>query len=304
MGSTKQEFGLRPSIKKAVIELIFAGSLWGFGFVATKWALISFTTFELLSYRFLIAFLAGEIVLYFMDRAAYNFHLQEFKITWPAGILMSIFMVMQTFGLESTTATKSAFLTTLYTLLMHFLFKQKTKAKMFFSALLAVLGSAFLMEIHKESQMNRGDILTLFCMIVAAFHIIYIGFSTRKMDNSFRYNNLQSFWSFLFIAPFILTQDQVTVTAPSLPWFGVLFMALGSSLVAFTIQLRSQKVLSNTAASMLFLLESPFGFLFGFIFLGETLNPLQLVGAGLILLGSYLAIKFEAGEGSPVKTHQ
>lgn len=296
-------------IKRAVIELIFAGSLWGFGFVATKWALNSFTTFELLSFRFLIAFICGEIVLYFISRKNdFFFSKEEFKITFPAGILMSLFMILQTFGLESTTATKSGFLTTLYTvavpLIMHFIFRQKSSLRFYLAAALAIFGSGLLMEVNQITHLNRGDILTLLGMVVAAFHIIYIGAATKKMENSFRFNNLQSFWSFLIISPFILSQDHFTWQASGISWFGVIFMALGSSLIAFTIQLRSQKVLSNTTASMLFLLESPFAFLFGYLFLNETLNTLQFCGALIILFSSYLAILFENDEGLKAKTIQ
>ena len=48
-----------------------------------------------------------------------------------------------------------------------------------------------------------------------------------------------------------------------------------------------------TTASMLFLLESPFAFLFGYLLLKETLNLLQIFGALIILLSSYLTVLWE-----------
>ena len=61
-------------------------------------------------------------------------------------------------------------------------------------------------------------------------------------------------------------------------------------MLAFFLQVSSQKVLSTTTASMLCLLEAPFSFLFATLILGETLIGLQILGAFLILLSSALSI--------------
>ena len=46
---------------QATLELLFAGVLWGFGFIAAKWALQSWNAVEITSLRFLLAFLIGLI---------------------------------------------------------------------------------------------------------------------------------------------------------------------------------------------------------------------------------------------------
>lgn len=286
--------------ERAVIELIFAGAIWGFGFIASKYALESFSIYELLSYRFFLAFLAGELIhfLFFQKKDSHFDFKKELKLTFPAGLIMAGFIIPQTIGLHLTTATKSGFLTTLYIIVVplvgQWFFKEKITLKIYFSAFLSLVGAGLLMNIQNETQINTGDMWTLLCAFVAAFHIIYIGHAGRKSSNAFRFNNYQSMWCFLFLLPFVLTQEKINYNPGALiPWLGVLFMAFGSSLIAFTIQIRSQTVLSNTTASMLFLLESPFAFLFGYWLLQETLNPLQLFGAVIILISSYLTVLWE-----------
>ena len=73
--------------ERAVIELIFAGIIWGFGFIATKYALTSFSIYELLCFRFFIAFIAGEIIyfLFFKRKTSVFNYAKELKLTLPAG---------------------------------------------------------------------------------------------------------------------------------------------------------------------------------------------------------------------------
>ena len=65
------------------------------------------------------------------------------------------------------------------------------------------------------------------------------------------------------------------------------------SLIAFSLQVLAQKKLTATTASMLCLLEGPFAFVFAAIFLSEKLNNLQVAGAVIILLCSFLTIFFD-----------
>ena len=71
---------------------------------------------------------------------------------------------------------------------------------------------------------------------------------------------------------------------------GILSLGIASSVIAFYLQIRSQKVLSDATASMLFLLESPFAAVFGFLILKEQLRPVQIGGAVIIMLASVMQI--------------
>jgi drug/metabolite transporter (DMT)-like permease len=281
---------------RAAVELTFASALWGFGFVATIWALKSHTSAELLVLRFLIALVAGiPLSLWMCRKLLKGSHLHEIKIAFVPGVLLGAFLLLQTLGMETTTATKSGFITTLYVLFVplanQILFKQRPKRTHYFYALDALLGTYFLMGADL-SFLVKGDLLTLIAAVVGAFHIISIGYFAPQSRNSFVMNNSQSFWSLLFFIPFLFTQEKINVNFEAgLPLIGILFLGLGSSLLAFAIQIRTQKVISDELASQLFLLEAPFSFAFAFVFLGETLGFLQLFGALLILLSSFASIK-------------
>lgn len=283
--------------RRAALELVFAGVLWGFGFVAAVWALKAFTPVETLIYRFIIAAVIGEILYLAIKGPRFTTIREEFFRALPAGLLLGGMLLLQTIGLKFTTATKSGFLTSLYVILVPLMntwfFKSSSTWKNYALVGLALLGTFILMDANLE-DVNVGDLWTIGCSLFAAFHIIYIGKISSRVGNAFRFNNFQSFWCLIALLPLLWTQDSVTTHSSDWQaWAGVLCLGLGSSIIAFYLQIRTQKILSDSTASMLFLLESPFAALFGFLLLSERLSLFQLSGAALIMIASILQILFD-----------
>lgn len=295
MALTKLAFGLKHLTKnQAALELTFAGILWGFGFVAAVWALEVYTPVEILVYRFILATLLGEIIYLLVRGPSFASAKEDFLRALPAGALLGFMLLLQTIGLKYTTATKSGFLTSLYVILVpiinSWLYKHDSNWKNYFLAVLALIGTFILMNANLDG-LNRGDLWTLGCSVIAAFHIIYIGRISSRVGNSFRFNNFQSFWCLVVLAPLLLWQEKIHFeTHRWEPWAGVVILGAASSVIAFFLQIRSQKILSDSTASMLFLLESPFAALFGFWLLQERLSLFQLSGAVLILAAASLQI--------------
>lgn len=282
---------------RAVGELLFAAVLWGFGFVAAVWALEVFTPIETLVWRFIIASFLGELLYLLAHGPVLKSIRSDFIRAFPAGLFLGGMLLLQTIGLKYTTATKSGFITCLYVIfvpvLSQMIFKIKARKISYFLALLALAGT-FLLMGGKIDDFNQGDLWTLGCSVFAAFHILYIGYVSPQIGEAFRFNNFQSLWALLIITPLLATQPQVHLLQFSLkPWIGLISLGLCSSVIAFYLQIRSQKILSDTTASMLFLLESPVAALFGFLLLAERLSLSQTAGAGVILLASALQIFFE-----------
>ena len=291
---------------RAALELIFAGSLWGFGFVATIFALQEFTPAETLVYRFIIAGFIGEIIYLIIQGPRFRSLRNDILKALPAGLLLASMLMLQTIGLKYTTATKSGFLTSLYVILVPLInfviFRYGISWKNILFVFLALVGTYILVGGHIEG-INTGDLWTVACSVMAALHIIYIGRVSNKVGNAFRFNNFQSLWCLLALLPLLLAQDSVKVSTVSwMPWVGILILGLGSSIIAFYLQIRTQKILSDSTASMLFLLESPFAALFGFLILSERLSWFQTGGAVLILVASILQIVFDSPSAKTTET--
>nr|HPI41496.1 DMT family transporter [Pseudobdellovibrionaceae bacterium] len=197
---------------QAAVELFFTSILWGFGFVAAIWALEIFTPPELLFLRFIMAFIVGEVFTWIFKKNQITPH--EVKEGLIAGFILGIVLLLQTWGLLYTTATKSGFITSLYVVLiplfLHFFWKQKTSPSTYINVAFALLGMVILISPDPQSVdllfMNRGDLLTLLCAVFAAFHIIYIDLKSKKITNGFQFNNYQSLGAAIFCIPSLIQQ--------------------------------------------------------------------------------------------------
>lgn len=271
---------------RALAELTLAGALWGLGFVATVWALQSFSPQTTLVARFSIATALGlslSLGILTQNRAWKN----DLRLALPAGLILATVLFLQTVGLQYTTATKSGFLTCLYVVLVplfHALFSRRSPSLKTWLWVLTALAGIYLLVGGHLDALSQGDLWMLGSAVGSAAHIIYIGKASKHVQNSFLFNNFQSLWCLLALTPPWLLDTSTRNPSPSpLSLAGLVILGAGASLIAFSLQIRAQKVLSDTTASMLFLLESPFAAFFGFLLLQERLDLHQSFGALIII---------------------
>jgi drug/metabolite transporter (DMT)-like permease len=279
---------------KPLIELISATALWGFGFTAAIWALKEYSAVQITFLRFSLAVLVGAFFLRSLNS-------KKLKVALQTSCLPALFIFLtlltQTEGLKSTSATKSAFITTLYVvivpLMMHFRGKESLNFQHWLSVFGAILGTALISKLEWSSW-TAGDSLTLLTAFFASLHIISVGTVAQSSSDLFLWNWGQSLWCALFCVPLLFGDSsgfpplQILFTNRQV-LFGVLSLGIGSSLLAFYLQARAQRHLSASVSSLLFLLESPFSFLFAYFLLNERLTLIQGIGASVLLASCWWA---------------
>jgi drug/metabolite transporter (DMT)-like permease len=294
-----------------ILELILAGALWGFGFIAAVWALRAMGPLAATGWRFAIAVAVGTLIIALRPELRRWVTWEQFRLAALPGFFISATLILQTWGLLYTTATKAAFLTTLYVLMVPFLelmiLRRRIPRMHYVYALLAMFGVALICDLPGElmgvtastpdqlqaQRWNFGDLLTLFCAVAASLHIIWFGVIAKKIGSAFTFNNFQSIWAGAVpLALAFMYEPPPNLSWEDNSWIGLLMLALGSTLIAFALQVRAQKKISPSVASLLFLLESPFSTLFAVYFLAETLRTVQWMGAALILLAAALSVIF------------
>jgi len=288
-----KRFKQDPSPEQAVGELIFAASIWGFGFVCTRWALDFAGTLWMNAIRFYLAFLFAIPVILSVPQLKKHFNGRQFWLAaWP-GLFLSGTLVFQTAGLAYTTVTKSGFITVLYIVFVPFLelllIKTPIKRAHFIYVLIALIGAALICDFRGES-LNFGDLLTLICALMAASQIVFLEKQSPKISSAFVFNVFQTFWAGVIPLALAIPFEKMPkfpLSAKAL--LSMLILSFASTLLAFLIQVRTQKVLKSSAVSMLFLLESPFAAFFAYLFLGERLSLSHWFGAALILLSALLS---------------
>ncbi len=284
-----------PSQRQAIIEIIFAGALWGFGFIATKFALESFGPLQLNLVRFVISCAVIFPLIYLVGAFRTQKHAELFKISILPGIFLSALMIFQTWGLRYTSATKSGFITTLYIVMVPIFevmfLQKKLRYEHVFWVTVALFGTALICDFQ-GGEWNLGDFLTFLCAIAASLHIIFISKISSRIDSPMAFNGYQSLVCAVVTGAACLLWGETTTDVYTTPAIlGLLYLVIASTTLAFMLQVRAQQVVSASTASLLFLLESPFAAVFGFLFLGEALSIHQWIGGALILISALLSVR-------------
>jgi drug/metabolite transporter (DMT)-like permease len=299
--STSSIFFQRKKKFFAALELVIADSFWGFGFVATVWAMTSFTPNEVSSIRFLIGGLFGIAVAAMIPSLRKSLNMGQFKLAFLPGQWLTLTLVLQTWGLMYTTATKSGFITTLYVLIVPILewyFSKKKIEPMHFALVaVALIGTSMICQLHNLT-LNIGDLMTFACAIAASVQIFWFGPIRHKIESAFVFNTFQCFWALplpfllmLFVETPSIGVESMAMTTKS--WIGTTSLVFGSTVLAFALQVKAQKYLNPSVASLIFLLESPIAAIFAAYFLDEKMNSYQWIGAALITVSAAGAVVLE-----------
>ena len=283
-----------------VLLLLFATSIWGFGFIATRWTLDAFDPIWANAIRFTVAAAGSLPFLVYKNSFFRKNHI--LKQSFISSLFLLGILLFQTIGLSLTTVAKSGFITTLYTLFIPVIsmifFKKRFKAGFWLLILGATFGMALMCNLELK-DLNIGDFFTLICSISAAIHIIYIGRVANEIDSPVEFNFLQNFFVAAMAIPIALIVkgpvDFATGFQNEMALWGFFYLGIISSMISFTAQVIAQKKIPDHIAGLIFLTESPFAAFFGYVFFKETLNSMNLLGAFFIIL-SVLLVPFMAKE--------
>ncbi len=277
----------------AIFELCFGSVLWGFSFVATTWCLESFSPAYIVGLRFLISFIVSLFCFHIIPRRKIDLEIIEIAVI--PSLLLSILMLFTAWGQKYTTATNSGFITCLYVLYVplfeKFISKRAIPKVFWLFISVGLLGSALICNLQ-DFKLNFGDLLILIGSIFAGAQIFWFGLVAKKIKSGFVFNTWQSFLSMLIPMVYALGFEKLPTQITPKAWLGLITMSIGSTLIGFALQVRGQKRISATTASIIYQIESPIAALFAYFLLNERLSKSQLLGASLIFIAALGASLF------------
>ncbi|MDV3104113.1 DMT family transporter [Thermococcus waiotapuensis] len=278
-------------MKRAELILLLVTVFWGLTFPVMKISISYMPPLLFLAYRFGVA--SAFMLLIFRSKAIKKETVFEGFIL---GITLFLGHAFQTIGLEYTTPSNSAFITSLYVVftpfIAYFLLGDKIKKNDGVSLLIAIAGLYLISGAGKK--VNHGDILTVLCAISFAFQIVLV----QKFQGS-DYISLsfwQIFWNFLFsLTSSKLLETPILPTNPA-SWLGILYTSLFATVIAFTAQVKYQGETTAYRAALIYSTEPLFGTLGTVIIMRAIPSVRELIGAGLIMMAVWIAIKEEDAE--------
>jgi drug/metabolite transporter (DMT)-like permease len=265
----------------AVVALITATVVWGGGFIVMKNSLDSLTPQYLLASRSIIGTIGMCIIFH---KKLNKITKQDIKCGFILGLLLFLAFTFQTYGLKYTTASKNAFLTTAYVVLVPFtgwiIKRKKPDIYSFIGTIICIIGIG-LLSLEGDLTLKLGDGLTLICAVFYAIHITYIDTFTEKHSPIVLTILQLGFMALLCTITAVLFEPFPTGISSNAV-VGLLYLGLFATMLAFLCQNVGQKYTSPATASILLSFESVFGCIFSIIFLHEYLTLKMFIGCVLI----------------------
>ena len=282
--------------------MLIAAAIWGFAFVAQKQA-EAVPAFTLVFARSLL----GTVFLFFLiilldrvlrtgrrlvSKKGLDFTKTEIIGGTCCGIILSIASVLQQAGMNNgTDAGKSAFITALYVVLVPvfgLVLKKRAPINAWFSVGIAVVGF-YLLCITDGFSLEFSDALVLLCAVVFAVHILVIDRFSPKCDGV-RMSCIQfAVVTVVTLIFSLILESPMKLDAIGASIWPIVMLGIGSSGIAYTLQILAQSRINPALAAIIMSLESVFGLLSGVIVLGETMNTRQYIGCAIVFVAVLLS---------------
>jgi drug/metabolite transporter (DMT)-like permease len=196
--------------------------------------------------------------------------------------------LFQTVGLQFTTASKSAFLTglaiPLVPLLSSLVYFTRPRFFELAGALCATAGMGLMTLQGDRLTIGRGDLLTFFCAVAFAAHIIAVGHFSSKMGFESLSLMQLAVSAVLGLGTFWWVETPVIHLKPVV-LAAVVFTGLLATALAFTIQAWAQQHTTATRTALIYSLEPVIAWITSYVLLSEILSRRAVIGAVLILCG-------------------
>ena len=276
--------------RRAEAALVLNTVVWGATFVVVKAALADVSPLLFLALRFSLA--TGALLALFRGSRRVPFTGKAVAAGALAGVFLFSGYLFQTLGLRLTTAPRSAFITGLTSVMVPLLaalvYRNRPQVFEVAGVLVATAGLGLMtIEGAAAGSVSRGDLLTFFCAIGFAAHIVTLGHFSEYMHfqllsiaqvGAAAVLALSSFW---------------WAETPQLRWrpaviCAILVTGLLATALAFTIQAWAQQYTTSTRTGLIYMLEPVFAWISSYCIVGEGLSGRAAAGAALILGGVVL----------------
>ena len=207
------------------------------------------------------------------------------------GALLGAGFLLQTEGLQRTTASRSGFLTgmlvVLVPLLEFALFGRRPAWPALCGVLLAFAGLTALSAPWADASHATllGDWLTVGCALVFAGHVVALGrIAPRHPVLPMLLLQLATVCALAALFGPLVEAQHFASGQPKL-WLALIYLALFATLLAFGIQTWAQRVMPPIRVALISSLEPVFAALWAAVLIGERLTGRELLGGAMIVLG-------------------
>lgn len=272
----------------ADLSLLGVTAVWGATFVMVKEAMASAGPLTFVALRFA---LASAVLAPLLASSRTRPSRPVLLGGAAAGLFQFSGYVLQTAGLQFTTASKAGFITGLAVVIVPLLaamvLRRPPARPTLVGVVLATVGLG-LLSLEGNLTVERGDLLVLGCAVSFALHILAVGHFAPKADVlGLTFSQIAAAAVFTTVGAALFEQPTSGQLRAILP--AAAFTGLFATVAAFYLQTQAQRFTTPTHTALIFSMEPVFAALFGYLLAGDRLGWRALVGCGLILAGMLVA---------------
>jgi drug/metabolite transporter (DMT)-like permease len=260
--------------------------LWGFAFVAQKTAMDSLGPLSFSAIRYAIGAVA-ILPLVFWELRRHKLEVGG-RDRWLITLISLSFFLgvyLQQAGLTMTTVTNAGFLTSLYVLFVPLLslglLFQRPHPIIWLCMPMALVG-VYLLNGGRLDSFNLGDLLVVGSAVCWGYQVLMIGIVSKRTGLPITISVI------CFAATALLsTGGAIAFETPTIPafldnWIEIVYSAIFSTAIAFTLQAVAQQYVPPANAAIILIAEGLFAALGGALLLHERLSFIGYAGASLI----------------------
>lgn len=286
----------RPHIAGILFSIIF-----GFSFMFSKMLMETITPMGVIAYRFLVAFLAFEI-LRVTGIIKIRISLKESLPILIVGLFQPIlYFIFETYGLSKTTSAEAGLMIALIpifvTIFSRYILKEKPRVLQVLFILVSFTGVVIIQVFKPKADFN-ADILGFVLLLAAVISAALFNIASRSASKKFKayettyFMMLMGMISFnaIYITQLAIDQSldryftnlwNIDVVVPIL-YLGIVASILGFFLVNYSLShlpAHVSSIYSNIATIV--------SVIAGYLFLNEAIEIYHLIGGLLIIIGIY-----------------
>lgn len=282
---------------KNITLLLTTALIWGTAFVAQQVGMNYVGPFTFSAIRCVLGglVLIPVVILLNYFKSVEQKHYEAHRDTIIGGLLCGLILCvasnLQQIGIQYTTVGKAGFITALYIVIVpifSIFLNKKSGVKLWISVLVAIIG-LYLLCMKDRFSLNFGDSLVFLCAIVFSLHILVIDHFSPKVDGV-KMSCIQFIVAGVLSGIAMLFFEQVPtiemIYAARIP---ILYAAVLSCGVAYTLQIVGQKNVNPTVASLILSLEAVISVIAAWVILQQGMTNREILGAGLMFAAIILA---------------
>ncbi|MHA1476025.1 MAG: DMT family transporter [Promethearchaeota archaeon] len=222
---------------------------------------------------------------------------ETLKLSLLLSFVFLIGVVVQTKGLQYTSAGKAGFIGGLFVILtpiFSWIFYKTRFQKILFFPILLILVGLFIMFYENAViflSFGIGEVYNFIGAICIAFHIIFISKYIKKL-NIFTLTLTQILIILIFSVIMALSTefDYSFTEISSLEWILLVYLGIVTTTFTFILQTWGQKTIDETTAAIIISGEPIYATFFGWLINEEVITWQMVIGGIIVLIGFILTI--------------